>query len=84
MLTLITKSTMRYDLAIKLPRYKSLPGVQHILLVNPDKPGVSMYSRTHRPGQWLNFEVTDVENGYVTIERKRLRLADIYTNVEVE
>lgn len=80
----LSRSTMRYDLAVKLPRYKSLPSVQHILLVNQDKPSVSLYSRTNKPGQWLNAEVQDLENGYVTMERKKLKLADIYRNISIE
>jgi len=80
----LSKSTMRYDLAVKVPRYKTLPSVQHILLVSQHTPGISLYSRTNRPGQWLNIEEQDVQNGFVTINRKKLRLADIYRNVTVE
>lgn len=80
----LSKSTMRYDLAVKVPRYKTLPSVQHILLVNQHTPGVSLYSRTNRPGQWLNVEEQDAENGFVTINRKKLRLADIYRNVQID
>lgn len=53
-------------------------------VVNQNKPGLSLYSRTNRPGQWLNIEVQDAENGFVTINRKKLRLADIYHNVPAE
>lgn len=80
----LSRSTMRYDLAIKVPRYKTLPSVQHILLVSQHTPGVSLYSRTNRPGQWLNVEEQDAENGFVTINRKKLRLANIYRNVQVD
>ena len=80
----LSKSTMRFDLAVKLPRYKTLPSVQHILLVNQQTPAVSLYSRTGRSGQWLNTEEQDAENGFVTINRKKLRLADIYRNVTVD
>lgn len=76
----LSRTTTRYDLGVKVPRYKTLPSVQHILLVSQHKPGLSIYSRTNRPGQWLNIEVQDVENGFVTINRKKLRLADIYKN----
>lgn len=76
----LSPATIRYDLGVKLPRYKTLESVQHILLVNQNQPGVSLYSRTDRPGQWMNTEVRDLEKGYVTINRKRLRLADIYRN----
>ncbi len=80
----LSKSTMRYDLGVKLPRYKTLPSVQHILLVSQHTPAVSLYSRTNRPGQWLNIEVQDAENGFVTINRKKLRVKDIYRNVNVD
>ena len=80
----LSTSTKRYDLGLKLPRYKTLPSVQHILVVSQDKPALSLYSRTTRPGHWLNVEVQDGENGYVTINRKKLRLADIYRNKLVE
>ena len=80
----LSKSTARYDLGIKLPRYKTLPSVQHILIVSQHTRAVSLYSRTGRPNQWLNVEVTDAETGFVTIERKKLRLADIYRNIGEE
>ncbi len=76
----LSKSTERYDRGVKLQRYKTLPSIQHILLVEQKKPGVSLYSRTGRPGEWLNLEMRDLENGYVTLHRKKLRLLDIYQN----
>jgi Uma2 family endonuclease len=80
----LSKTTARYDLGVKLPRYKTLPSVQHILVVSQHTQAVSLYSRTNRPNQWLNIEVTDAENGFVTIERKKLRLKDIYRNIETD
>ncbi len=79
----LSRSTMRYDLAVKLPRYKTLPSVQHILLVHQDKPAVSLYSRTSRPDQWLNAEVQDAETGFVTLSRKKIKLAEIYQNTDI-
>ena len=80
----LSRTTARYDLGVKLPRYKTLPSVQHILFVSQHTQAVSLYSRTNRPGQWLNIEEQDAENGFVTINRKKLRLADIYKNALVE
>lgn len=80
----LSRTTTRYDLGVKLPRYKTLPSVQHILFVSQHTQAVSLYSRTNRPGQWLNIEEQDAENGFVTINRKKLRLADIYKNALVE
>lgn len=80
----LSRATTRYDLGVKLPRYKTLPSVQHILFVGQHTKAVSLYSRTNRPGQWLNIEEQDAENGFVTINRKKLRLADIYRNVPGE
>lgn len=75
---------MRYDLAVKVPRYKTLPAVQHILLVSQHTPGFRSTPAPTRPGQWLNVEEQGSSNGFVTINRKKLRLADIYRNVTVE
>ena len=80
----LSRTTSRYDLGVKLPRYKTLPSVQHILFVGQHNKAISLYSRTNRPGQWLNIEEQDAENGFVTINRKKLRLADIYRNTVVE
>lgn len=80
----LSRTTSRYDLGVKLPRYKTLPSVQHILFIGQHNKAVSLYSRTNRPGQWLNIEEQDAENGFVTINRKKLRLADIYRNTVVE
>ncbi|MCW5923389.1 MAG: Uma2 family endonuclease [Saprospiraceae bacterium] len=80
----LSRTTTRYDLGVKLPRYKTLPSVQHILLISQHNQAVSLYSRTNRPGQWLNIEESDAEHGYITLNRKKLRLADIYRNALVE
>ncbi len=80
----LSRTTTRYDLGVKLPRYKTLPSVQHILFIGQHPKAVSLYSRTNRPGQWLNIEEQDAENGFVNINRKKLRLADIYRNALVE
>ncbi len=80
----LSKGTERYDRGLKLQRYKTLPSVQHILLVEQKKPGVSLYSRTSRPGEWLNLEVNDPEKDYVILHRKKLRLLDIYQNTLAE
>ncbi|MBX2893326.1 MAG: Uma2 family endonuclease [Saprospiraceae bacterium] len=80
----LSRTTTRYDLGVKLPRYKTLPNVQHILLISQHNQAVSLYSRTNRPGQWLNTEESDAEHGYITLNRKKLRLADIYRNALVE
>ncbi len=80
----LSKGTERYDRSLKMQCYKTLPSVQYIILVDQKKPNVSLYSRTGRPGEWLNLEVTDAENGYVTIHRKKLRLLDIYQNAPAD
>jgi len=80
----LSRSTHNYDLGTKVLRYKTLPSVQHILLVEHRSPYVALFSRTKKPGEWLNTETTDVEQGYVTIHRKRLYLKKIYQNIAQE
>jgi Uma2 family endonuclease len=81
---ILSKTTRRHDLGVKLPRYKTLSSVQHIFLIDQKRQAVSLYSRTGQPGQWLNHEITDVENGYMVFNRKRLKMSDIYRNVLTE
>lgn len=80
----LSKSTRNYDLGTKIPRYKGLPSVQHILVVDQQSPYVALYSRTKKPGEWLNMEVADEDNGFVVLHRKRLKLRDIYKNIVEE
>lgn len=80
----LSKTTRNYDFGTKIPRYKGLPSVQHILVVDQQSPYVALYSRTKKPGEWLNMEVTDEDNGFVVLNRKRLKLKDIYKNIVEE
>jgi len=80
----LSKSTRNYDLGTKVPRYKGLPSVQHILVVDQQSPYVALFSRTKKPGEWLNTEVTDAENGFVVLNRKRIKVKDIYRNMVEE
>jgi Uma2 family endonuclease len=80
----LSRTTRRHDLGVKLPRYKTLPSVQHILMVDQKRQALSLYSRTARPGQWLNYEISDIENGSVIFNRKRLKMSDIYKNILIE
>ena len=80
----LSKTTRNYDFGTKIPRYKGLSSVQHILVVDQQVPYIALYSRTKKPGEWLNTEVVDAENGYVVLNRKRLKLKDIYKNIVEE
>lgn len=80
----LSKSTRNYDLGTKVPRYKGLPSVQHILVIDQQSPYVALFSRTKKPGEWLNMEVTDGENGFVVLNRKRIKVKDIYKNLVEE
>ena len=77
----LSPSTRNFDLGTKTPRYKTMPSVQYILVVDQQKPYAALYSRTQNPGEWLNTETTDIAEGFVKINRRRLRLSDIYRSI---
>ncbi len=76
-----SKGTRKYDRAVKLPRYQTIASLEHILLVDRERGHVSHFARTKKPDVWLNSEITDVENGSITLNRRRIKLADIFRNV---
>lgn len=55
-----SSSTKNFDLTTKLEAYKTIPTLQNIIFIEQDKPHISIYSRTKRPNEWLNIDVTDL------------------------
>ncbi|MDX2304665.1 MAG: Uma2 family endonuclease [Microscillaceae bacterium] len=77
---ILSEGTKTYDLTEKLPCYKTIPSVQQIIYVDQSKPGVSVYSRTPNPHEWLNVDLSDLSKSIV-VNKQALLLSDIYKNV---
>ncbi len=75
-----SKSTKEFDIRNKLPCYKTMPSLQHIVFVEQDKPYITVFSRTKRPNEWLNTDYYDM-NERIRILGKNFSLKNIYDKV---
>jgi Uma2 family endonuclease len=80
---ILSPSTERYDIEVKLPEYKQIESLQHILLINLEKPQVSHYQRLSEPNTWLNREYYALEDQLI-LEGHLVQLAEIYKKVKFE
>jgi Uma2 family endonuclease len=75
-----SKSTKDFDINNKLPCYKTMSSLQHIIFVEQDKPYITVYTRTKRPNEWLNADYFDLSQR-MRIMGKYFSLSDIYDKV---
>lgn len=75
-----SNSTKNFDLTTKLEAYKTIPSLQNIIFIEQNKPHISLYSRTKRPNEWLNIDVTDLTQK-VRILGTNFLLSKIYRKV---
>ena len=79
----LSASTRFLDLFRKLEDYKSVPSLQHIVIVEPDEPQAVLWSRAHEgtwphePFEGLGAVVAPASPSVV------LRLADLYESLEI-
>ncbi|QJD78212.1 Uma2 family endonuclease [Spirosoma rhododendri] len=73
----LSKSTRTFDSIEKLDYYKLIPSLNYILLVDQDRPQVSVYSRTNVPNEWLNHDYRSLDET-VRLGDVTLPMAAIY------
>jgi Uma2 family endonuclease len=56
----LSPSTRDFDSISKLPEYKSVEGLAYILLVEPNEPSVSVWSRIH-DGGWREARIEGLD-----------------------
>ena len=80
----LSESTRDYDMTFKFELYRSLPSLEHYLLVDSDKTFVRYFRRIGE-GQWLMQELTsmDAELDIVHLDMQ-LTLAQIYRAIGFE
>lgn len=76
----LSDSTKNFDINTKLPCYKLMPSVQHILLIDQKKPNIQVFSRTRKPNEWLNSDFNDLSQR-LKILGKYFSLKNIYHKV---
>ena len=73
-------STADFDLTVKLPCYKTIPSLQHIIFVEQHKPYISVFTKTKKPNEWLNADYNDL-NQRIRILGKNISLQHLYDKV---
>jgi Uma2 family endonuclease len=66
-----------------LLEYKQIDSLQHVLLINQEKPQISHYQRLNEPNTWLNREYFSIEDQLV-LEGHVIPLVEIYRKVKFE
>jgi Uma2 family endonuclease len=74
---ILSPSTRRGDIERKLPEYRALPGLQHILYVDPESETVRLFTRTG-PRAWNEAEFSDGEAIELTEFGFTLNWSDIF------
>jgi Uma2 family endonuclease len=76
----LSKSTQNYDLVEKLPCYKKISTLQHVVFVAQDKTWVSVYSRLQNGNEWLNIDF-DTDEQELKIDDIKVFLSTIYDKI---
>ncbi|MBL7774939.1 MAG: Uma2 family endonuclease [Saprospiraceae bacterium] len=73
----LSKNTRSYDFGDKLPCYKQIDGLQHILFLESDHPEVLVIERQPSPGQWLETRLTALEDAFM-VNGQAISLRELY------
>ena len=76
----LSPSTRNFDYNNKLPCYKTMPSVQHIVFIDQNKPHIEVFSRTKKPNEWLDSDFKNLDER-VRILGKYFSLKNIYDKV---
>lgn len=73
-------STKRFDESDKLECYKTIPTLKHVLFVDPQRPFVTVHSRTETPNEWLVRDCRSLDET-VRVGDLPLPMREIYRKV---
>lgn len=77
----LSKSTRDHDLEGKLPDYKAIPGLEHIIYIENFMPYVTVFSRNLETGKWTNIVYDELDSGF-EIAGQTITLRQIYRKVQ--
>jgi Uma2 family endonuclease len=77
----LSKSTRNHDMEDKLPAYKSIETIEHIIYAESNRPCVAVYSKNKATGKWKNIVYDDVDDVF-EINGTELSLKKIYRKVD--
>lgn len=76
----LSPSTSDFDIFEKLPNYKRIDSLQHIIFVSQKNRTIMSYTRSDQPGVWLNQDF--FEGDTLLIDNMPVALGDIYEKVQ--
>ena len=78
----LSASTRDFDLFGKLEEYKTVPGLRHIVLVNPDEPQIIHWTRSDKC-EWIYKTLEGLESALeLPVLKATLPLSDLYEGLE--
>lgn len=75
-----SRSTYRRDMKEKLPFYKKIESLRHIVYIEQDYPFVTVYNRISNSDAWENIDCHALEDSFEVVG-KSIYLRDIYKKV---
>lgn len=81
----LSPSTRTFDQIRKVDEYKTVPSLRHIVLIDPDRPRVLVWSRADAAAAWADTETADFA-GEIALPAVgvQLSLGEIYDEVKFE
>ena len=73
----LSKSTRSFDFGDKLPCYKRIPSLRHILYLEAQQPEVIVFERLEDTGQWLETTLRSLDDSFV-VQGQALTLREVY------
>jgi Uma2 family endonuclease len=77
----LSKSTRNHDMEDKLPAYKSIDTIEHIIYAESNRPCVTVYSKNKITGKWKNIVYDDLDDSF-EINGNEISLKKIYWKVD--
>jgi len=77
---ILSPSTFVRDMKEKLPAYKKIPSLRHILYIHQDRPMVTVYNRVGESAVWETIDYDRIEDAF-TVAGQPIYLKDVYKKV---
>ena len=77
---ILSPSTFVRDMKEKLPFYKKIPSLRHILYIQQDRPMVTVYNRVGESAVWETIDYDRIEDAF-TVAGQPIYLKDVYKKV---
>ena len=77
----LSKNTRDHDLDEKLPAYKTIPTIEHIIYAESQRPYVTVHSRNPDTGKWTNIVYDEMDDTFL-VRGQAIGLRQVYGKVK--